>query len=78
MLTSPFSPQAGYTILEALVAAAMTSLVTIGVWQVVRSSSLLAGARFSDSQPLCDVPECSAHPTRIVCSCGHLQYVIIR
>lgn len=78
MLTPFSSVQAGYTIIEALVAVVMTSLVTAGLWQLALSARSLASARFIDSQPQCDLPECSAGPTEVVCTCGHLNYVILR
>jgi hypothetical protein len=78
MLTQLSQGQAGHTILEALVATAITSLISVGLWQLVHSARTLANARFDDSQPLCEIPHCSDTPTQVLCTCGQLHYVTLR
>jgi|GEM_PF-3361344 len=78
MLTPPSQTQAGYTILEALVATSLTSLVSVGLWQLVHSTRTLATARFEDSQPQCEAPQCSETSTQVLCTCGDIHYVTLR
>jgi hypothetical protein len=73
-----FSGAAGYTILEALIATAMTSIVGAGLWQLAASTRTLVTRSFHASQPICDAPTCADRTRKIECQCGDQIYVIVR
>jgi len=74
----PPSASAGYTILEALIATAITAIVGSGLWQLAASTRNLAQQSFQAAQPTCDAPSCSEITLGIECRCGDQVYAILR
>jgi hypothetical protein len=68
----------GYTIIEALIATAMTSIVGLGIWQLVASSCDLTYRSFRFAQPDCDQPSCTEATQGLRCRCDNQHYFIVR
>jgi hypothetical protein len=78
MLTRSASYQHGYTIIEALIATAITSIITTGLWQLTLSARTLTERNFKEAVPICDLPQCDGIATGLKCICGERHFFIIR
>lgn len=70
--------QRGYTMIEAIVAASITALISAGLWQLVAATSKLAHASFIEIRSDCDTPKCMQTDSGVACSCGRYTYFILR
>ena len=78
MLACHLQSQSGYTILEALIATSMVTIVSVGLWQLVAATRARAHTSFAITQPQCDTPLCSATSNGATCVCGLETYFAIR
>jgi hypothetical protein len=72
------SSQRGYTMIEALIAASITALISASMWQLVAATSKLVHASFLDASPDCDTPKCIEARGGVTCTCGSYSYFILR
>lgn len=68
----------GHTILEALIATAMTAIIGAGLWQLVHSTRSLVERSFHTNQPDCDAPSCTDTTRGAECRCGDRVFVMVR
>lgn len=78
MLKERYNAQLGYTILEALIATAITTLVSAGILQLVTSARSLASASFKHLGSSSELPKCNEVANGFNCICGERSYFIIR
>lgn len=71
------SPQAGYSILEALIACSLTMLVAAGISKLTSVAQALTTRAYSEVTPSCDRPTCSRGIRDVTCVCDGDMYTVI-
>jgi hypothetical protein len=78
MLKIKGNSQFGYTILEALIATAITTLVSAGILQLATSTRTLASTSFKHLGPSCELPKCNEVANGFNCVCSERGYFVVR
>ncbi|MFN4896359.1 MAG: prepilin-type N-terminal cleavage/methylation domain-containing protein [Pseudomonadota bacterium] len=76
--TAYLSSQSGYTIIEALIAASISAIASVGLWQLAVATTTLATKSFNASRPNCDAPQCAPTDRGLSCTCGDYTFIIVR
>jgi hypothetical protein len=69
--------EAGYSILEALIACSLTMIVAAGVSKLTSVAKSLASRAYIEVTPSCEGPTCSRGIGRVTCICDKEMYTVI-
>lgn len=77
-LRHSYRESSGYTLIEVMVAASLTAIISAGTWQLVLATNTLAERSLSASEIECETAICGDQGSFILCKCGGYNYITLR